>query len=108
MTEMIIYNDFQKLDLRVGRILEAERIAGTDKLMKLQVDVGEKIQPVAGIADNYSADELIDENIIVLVNLVSRKLKGVESHGMLLAAVVDGKSVLLTTDRDANLGDSVM
>ncbi|MBI5332388.1 MAG: methionine--tRNA ligase [Candidatus Aenigmarchaeota archaeon] len=110
MKELIGYADFQKLELRVGMIKKAEHVAGTDKLMKLQVDIGEKddIQLVAGIADSYSAGELIGRNIIVLANLVPKKLKGLESQGMLLAAVVDGKSVLLTIDRNAEPGAVVM
>ena len=105
---MLSYDDFQKLDLRVAKIVAAEKIAGSDKLLKLQVDVGnEKRQIVAGIAQKYSADELVDKNIIILANLEPRKLRGIESQGMLLAAVEGDNTVLLTTDKEISAGAKV-
>ena len=109
MKELITYADFQKLELRTGRIKSAERVAGTDKLMRIIVDIGSgERQLVAGIAETYSADELIGKNIIVLANLAPKKLKGLESQAMLLAAVVDNKPVLLTTDKNTEPGAAVM
>ncbi|HBF33635.1 TPA: methionine--tRNA ligase [Candidatus Sumerlaeota bacterium] len=83
----IEYDDFAKIDLRVATILEAERVPKTDKLMRLSIDVGfEKRQIVAGIAAHYKPEDLIGKQIIVVANLAPRKLKGLTSQGMLLAA----------------------
>lgn len=95
---MISFDDFKKLDIRIGTIISAEKIEGTDKLLKLLVDMGEeKRQLVAGIAAYYKPDDLIGRQVPVLVNLEPRALKGVESQGMMLAAD-DGRPVLLHPD----------
>jgi methionine--tRNA ligase beta chain len=105
---MINFEDFQKLDLRVGKILESEKIEGSEKLLKLQVDIGEsKIQLVAGIAKFYKTHELINKEIIVLKNLKPRKILGVESQGMLLAADDKGTPVILTPDKEAKPGSKI-
>ena len=92
---MITYEDFQKLDLRIGTMQSAERVEGTDKLLKLVVNLGsEKRQLVAGIAEKYLPDDLQGKQIVVLANLEPRTLRGVESQGMLLAAE-DGQPILL-------------
>jgi len=99
---MINFEDFNKLDIRIGTILEAEKIEGADKLLKLKVDLGPSTSSgqdirtlVAGIAETYSPEEIIDKQIPILANLEPRTLRGVESQGMILAAVVDEKAVLL-------------
>ena len=99
---MILYDDFQKLDLRIAKILEAERIDGSEKLLKLLVDLGEeKRQIVAGIGKVYLPENLIGRQIVVIVNLEPRVLFGVESNGMLLAASdKGGNPVLLMPDKD--------
>jgi methionyl-tRNA synthetase len=98
--EKISFDDFKKVDLRVATVLEAERVEGTDKLMKLQIDLGdEKRQIVAGIAAVYRPDTLVGKNIIVVANLAPVTLRGVESNGMLLAANIDGRPELATFDR---------
>ncbi|MGE5508454.1 MAG: methionine--tRNA ligase [Chitinophagales bacterium] len=85
--ELLDIADFAKLDLRVARVLQAERIAGADKLLKLQVDLGtEKRQIVAGIALHYQPEELVGKEIVVVANLKPAKLRGELSQGMLLAA----------------------
>ena len=90
---MITLEDFSKLDLRVAQILEAEKVEGADKLLKLQIDLGEeKRQIVAGIAERFSPTELIGKKIVVIVNLKPAKIRGIESNGMLLAA--GGGSIL--------------
>jgi len=104
---MITFEDFQKLDLKVGKVESAERVEGTDKLVKIDVDTGEKRQLVAGIAESYSPEELVGKQVIILANLEPRTLKGVESQGMLLAAVDDGKPVLLTTEKEVKPGTKV-
>jgi len=105
---MISFEDFLKIDIRVGKVISAERVKNSVKLVKLIVDLGlEKRQLVAGIAGYYSPEELIGKNIVVLANLKPKKIMGIESQGMLLAAVVDNKPVLLTTDKDVPPGTKV-
>ena len=108
VTEISI-DDFAKVKLKVGRVLEAEALEGSDKLMKLQVVIGEeRRQIVAGIRKNYSAEDLIGRQVIVCVNLKPAKLRGVESQGMLLAATdADGGAILLQPDREAPEGTGV-
>jgi methionyl-tRNA synthetase len=85
--ELIEIADFAKLDLRVARVIQADRIPGADKLLKLQVDLGtEKRQIVAGIALHYQPEELVGKEIVVVANLKPAKLRGELSQGMLLAA----------------------
>jgi methionyl-tRNA synthetase len=96
---LISIEDFNKLELKVAEIISAEKIEGTNKLLKLQVDIGgETRQLVAGIAQFYSSEDLPGKQIIVLVNLNKVKIKGVESEGMLLAATSEENLRLLTVD----------
>ena len=93
---LISFADFQKLDLRVAHILAAEPIAGADRLLKLQVDLGtEKRQLVAGIAEHYTAEALVGKQVIIVANLEPATIRGVESQGMVLAG--SGDSVVLAT-----------
>lgn len=106
--DTITYEDFMKLDIKIGRIITAEKVEGTDKLMKLEMEVGEERRTlVAGIAESYNADELPGKEIPVLLNLEPRKIRGIESQGMILAADSDGKPVLMNPDRDIPSGSSV-
>lgn len=111
MTEGIIsYEDFEKLDLRVGEIIKVEEIAGADKLYKLTIDIGEETRTVcAGIKQYYSRDELKGKKIILLANLAPRKLKGIESQGMILAAVSDDENevVLLSPESEIEVGAKI-
>ncbi len=107
---MIKYGDFAKLELKVGEIKTAERVEGTDKLVRLSVDVGEEAERtlVAGIGLRYQPEELIGMKIIVLCNLEPRKLKGIISEGMLLAAGEAAEEVaLLTIDGIAPAGSKI-
>ena len=89
----VSFNDWQKLDLRTGEILEAEEIKGADKLYKLKIDLGTETRTlVAGLKSYYTKEELEGKKCIVFVNLEPREIKGIKSHGMLLAAVNDDKS----------------
>ncbi len=99
------FEDFTKLDLRTARVLEAERVEGADKLLRLQVEtVGGKRQIVAGIAKHYAPEALIGKLIVVVANLKPATIRGVESRGMLLAAN-DGETLrLVTVDGDAGTG----
>jgi len=98
-TPQIAIDDFVKIDLRVAKILVAERIPKADKLLRLEVDLGyEKRQILSGIAQWYAPEDLIGRRIIIVANLAPRKMRGLESHGMLLAAShgEDGKPILAT------------
>lgn len=98
---MIDFKDFQKIDLRVAEVLEAEEVEDANKLLKLQIDVGEeKRQLVAGLAKSYDPEDLVGKKIVVVFNLEPKELMGIESQGMLLAASDDGNHSLLTVDSD--------
>lgn len=105
---MITFDDFRKLDIQIGKILSAEKVEGTDKLLKLEIDFGvEKRQLVAGIAETYQPDQLLGKEVPVLMNLEPRKIRGTESQGMILAADVGGKPVLLLPDKEIPPGSAV-
>lgn len=112
--ETISFEDFKKLDIRVGKILSAEKIDGSNKLLKLDVyfgtgETGEGInrQIVAGIAQFYEADELAGKEAVFAFNLAPRTLKGTESQGMILAASNGESPVLLTPDKEVLPGSMV-
>ncbi len=98
---------FQQVDLRIGTILAAEKIAKSDKLLKLVIDVGEPRQVVAGIAQHYETADLIGKQVVVVVNLKPAKLMGVESHGMVLAAKSDGRLFLVNPEKEVAPGSAV-
>lgn len=108
MSEITI-DDFAKLDLRVARVIEAEKVEKSDKLLKLQLQVGEEVkQVVSGIAEHYSAEELVGKDLILVANLKPVKLRGNLSQGMILAASdKDGKLALVTIDSQMESGSSV-
>ena len=85
MKEIIEYDDFAKLDMRAGTIVSCEKVENAEKLYKIMVDVGEENprQIVSSLVDYYTAEELVGKRIIVLVNLKPRKMRGIESQGML-------------------------
>ncbi|MGH9595729.1 MAG: methionine--tRNA ligase subunit beta, partial [Edaphobacter sp.] len=106
-TPQIAIDDFVKIDLRVAQIVVAERIPKADKLLRLEVDLGyEKRQILSGIAEWYTPEELIGRKIVVIANLAPRKMRGLESHGMLLAAShgENGKPILATFGEEIALG----
>ncbi len=101
----ISIEEFAKVQMRVGQILEAEKIEGSRKLLKLRVDVGGEVrQVVAGIAEVYEPASLLNKKVVIVANLKPAKLMGVESDGMILAASADGKPVLATFTEDAPNG----
>jgi methionyl-tRNA synthetase len=108
-TELISIDQFGQVDLRVAKVLEAERVPGTARLLKIQVDIGsEHRQLVAGIAEAYEPETLVGKSIIVVVNLKPARVRGVESQGMLLAATPEGgKPILATFDTDVDPGAKV-
>ena len=105
---MVSFDEFKKIELKIGEILSAEDVPNADKLYSLQVDVGGKqIQLVAGLKKLYSRDELKGKRIVVVTNLDPVTIRGIRSEGMLLAAV-DGDNVsLLTTDKPIKVGSDV-
>jgi methionyl-tRNA synthetase len=102
----IAIEDFAKVELRVGQVKSAEKVAGADKLLKLMVDIGDEVrQIVAGIAVAYQPEELVGRKVVIVANLAPRKLRGVESNGMIVAAsTADGKPVLCTFTEEVPVG----
>jgi methionyl-tRNA synthetase len=93
----ISIEEFAKVQMRVGQILEAEKIENSRKLIKLRVDLGTEVrQVVAGIAEAYEPASLVNRKVVIVANLKPAKLMGVESNGMIVAASIDGKPVLAT------------
>jgi methionyl-tRNA synthetase len=106
----ITIEDFMKVEMRVGEIKSAERIPGADKILKLMVDIGTEVrQIVAGIAQYYEPEKLVGRRVAVVVNLAPRKLRGVESNGMVIAANVgpEGRPVLVGFHEDAPVGSKL-
>src|SRR4030042_3396553 len=105
---MITYDDFIKLDIRIGTVTSAEKVQGTDKLIRLEIDFGEGTrQVVAGMALTYTPEDFIGKHVPILVNLEPRQLRGIESQGMILAADVGGKPIMLIPDREVPPGSAV-
>jgi methionyl-tRNA synthetase len=105
--EKIAIEDFAKVEMRVGQVKTAERIVGADKLLKLTVDIGSEVRQIcAGIAQYYEPESLVGRKVVVVVNLAPRKLRGVESNGMIVAASVgpDGRPVLAGFSEDVEVG----
>jgi methionyl-tRNA synthetase len=107
--EVIQFEDFSKMDIRVGTILEAEKVAKTDKLLKLKIDTGlDQRTVVSGIAQYFKPEELIGRRVSILVNLAPRKLKGIESQGMILMAEnTDGTLYFVTPGEGAVNGADI-
>ena len=105
----IVYDDFAKLDLRVGTVTTCEKVEKADKLLKLTIDLGNETRTiVSGIALHYKADEMIGRQVVVVVNLAPRKMKGIESQGMILTAEdKDGKLRLLKPEEAVSPGSFV-
>ena len=97
----ISIEDFTRVQMRVGQVLEAEKIEGSRKLIKLKVDIGTEVrQVVAGIAEAYEPASLVNRKVVIVANLKPARLMGVESNGMIVAASIDGKPVLATFTED--------
>ena len=122
---MVVFEDFKKLDLRIGKIMSAERVEGSDKLIKLSVDLGSPSilretsgqadsgqqpgyrQVVAGIGKSYTPEDLAGKEIVVVTNLEPRTLLGIESQGMLLAARDGERIVILSPESEVSPGSVV-
>jgi methionyl-tRNA synthetase len=106
--ELIGIEDFMKVDLRVGKIVSAERVEKSEKLVRLKVDIGtETRQVVAGIGKSYPPEELMGKSIVIVANLKPAKLMGIESQGMLLAASSGDLLAVATFDRETRPGSRV-
>lgn len=104
----INFEEFKKVDLRVVKILEATRVEGSDKLIKLLVDLGEeKRQIIAGIGKVYDPDSLTGKEVLIVANLEPRMLMGLESQGMILAAHDESGPVLITPEREVLPGNKI-
>ncbi len=106
----ITFDDFQKVELRVGKVIEAEHHPNADRLLVLKVDLGDQQRQIcAGLRDVYEPEQLMGRNIIVVANLAPRMMRGIESQGMLLAASDEDRSkiITLTTSEDIAPGASV-
>ncbi len=109
---IIQYEDFAKLDLRIGKVVEVSDHPNADKLLVLKIDIGGQTrQTIAGIKGYYSPESLMGKELVVVVNLAPRKMRGMESNGMLLAATVDnGRQqdvVIVGPDKDVPPGSPV-
>jgi len=110
MKPTIQYEDFEKLDLRVAEIKEAEEIENADKLYKLTISLGDETRTIcAGIKEHYTKEELKNKKIIIIANLAPRKLRGIESQGMLLAAgdKETNTCILITPEKDITPGTKI-
>jgi len=105
---MITIEEFRNIELRVATVKAAEPHPNADKLMVLQIDLGsEQRQILAGIRKDYTAEELVGRQIVVVANLETAKLRGLESQGMLLAASDEGRVVILTPEKPVTAGSTV-
>ena len=105
---MINFEDFKKLEIKIGTITQAEVVPETDKLLKLTVDLGDEQRVVvAGIAENHTPEDVEGKQVPVLVNLEPRTLRGIESQGMILAVNVDDKAILLHPDKEVSDGSQI-
>jgi len=105
---IVTIDDFTKLDLKVGLVLECEKVEGSDKLLKSQIKIGERThQIVSGIAEHYSPEDMVGKKVVVVANLKPVKLRGTLSEGMILAASADGKVKVLFVESDVSDGTVV-
>ena len=100
----ITLEEFSRIDLRVATVIHAERIPKAKKILKLEVDLGQKRTIVAGIAQNYTPEELVGKQVIIVANLKPAKLMGIVSNGMLIAAVDESGPTLAALDKPVDPG----
>lgn len=107
--DLITFEEFKKVEVRIGLIISAEKMENADKLLKLQVDFGEyKRQIISGIAESFTPQDLVGKKLPFIVNLEYRKFKGEQSQGMLMAIDANDKTVLLEPAEDVLLGTLVV
>ncbi|RLI05818.1 methionine--tRNA ligase subunit beta [Candidatus Bathyarchaeota archaeon] len=106
-SNQITIDEFKKVDLRVGKVLKAYKLPTATKLLVFEVDVGNEVRKVvAGLAEYYSPEYFVGKSVVVVVNLAPKKIRGIESQGMVLAAV-DDKPYLLTVDGEVKPGTRI-
>ena len=106
--ETVSIDDFKKLDIRIGKIISAEKVEWSEKLLKLQISFGEKeLQILSGIYPKYKPEDMVGKLVPVIVNLLPRKIRELESQGMMLAAVVENEAILLHPDSDVPPGAQI-
>jgi len=108
MAEKISLDYLKKVELRIGKIISVENHPNADKLYVLKVDLGDEVRTiVAGLKQYYKPEELLNKLVVVVANLEPKKLRGIESHGMLLAADDGEKVALLQPDKDVKIGAKI-
>ena len=106
--EKITIDDFIKVDLRIGKIIHAEEVEDSRKMLKLQVDIGEEERTIyAGVKKSYSPEELLNKLVVVIVNLLPREMKFGTSNGMMLATQNDGDIIVLQPEKDVIPGAKI-
>lgn len=107
--ETVSFEEFSKMDLRVGKIIKAERVAGSKNLIRMFIDIGEgeNRQAVAGIAQHYSPQEIEGKQVAVIANLKPKRIFGMESNVMILAAEDENTVSILLSDRPVNVGSKI-
>jgi len=106
--EKVSFEEFKKLDIRVGKVISAERVKGSKKLVELKIDIGGEVKrAVAGIAEFYDPDEVVDKLVVVVTNLQPKKIFGLESEVMILAAFDGRRLAILQPDKEVPLGTQV-
>jgi methionine--tRNA ligase beta chain len=109
MSDQITFDDFKKVEIKMGKITAAEKVADADRLLKLQVDFGEfQRQIISGIAESFTPEEMIGKTSPFIINLEYRKFKGEESQGMLMAIDAGDKTVLLEPASEVPAGTEVV
>ena len=109
MSDQITFDEFKKSEIRIGKVIECEKVEDADKLLKLQVDFGdEKRQIVSGIAESFAPEDLIGKSFPFIVNLEHRKIRGEASQGMILAMDVGYSTVLLEPSAEVEPGTEVV
>jgi len=107
--DTITFEDFKKVEIRIGKIIACEKVENADKLLKLQVDFGDyERQIISGIAESFTPEELVGKKLPFIVNLEYRKFKGEESQGMLMAIDANDKTVLLEPSGEVLEGAEVV
>jgi methionine--tRNA ligase beta chain len=105
---MITFEDFEKIDLRLAEIISAERVEGSDKLLKIEVSLNEeKRQIITGIGKSYNPEELVGKSVVIIVNLEPRILMGLTSQGMILAVKDEENLSVLTADKKIKSGTKI-
>ena len=105
----ITFEEFKKVEIRIGKIINVEKVENADKLLKLQVDFGDfQRQIVSGVAESFTSEELVGKKLPFIVNLEYRKFKGEESQGMLMAIDAEDKTILLEPSKDVKEGIEVV